>query len=94
MPEECGKRQRWPVLHEEFHNATDADLFLVREVFEPPGEFVGALDLPCHHLNMPLDDLCVKGYTLAVNLSALFDGRAFCEAKDFIKATTKARPAG
>jgi hypothetical protein len=52
------------VLNEELHEATDADLFLIREAFEPPGEFVGTLDLPRHPSNMPLDALCVKSYNL------------------------------
>jgi Uma2 family endonuclease len=47
------KRQRWPVLHEQLHDATDAYLFFIVEILEPAGEFVGARNLPCHPDNMP-----------------------------------------
>jgi hypothetical protein len=52
------------VVHEQFHYATDADLFFVVEVSEPPGELVGALDLPCHRINMPYKALCVKWHNV------------------------------
>jgi hypothetical protein len=57
------KRQRWPVLYQEFHDAADADLFFVVEIVEPSGEFVRALNFPGHSQNMPFDALCVKGYS-------------------------------
>jgi hypothetical protein len=34
------------MLHKEFYDATNADLFLVAEGPEPSGEFVGALNVP------------------------------------------------
>jgi len=42
------------VFDQQFHDATDAHLFLLREVREPPGEVVGAFDVPRHCLIMPL----------------------------------------
>jgi hypothetical protein len=42
------------MLYEEFHDATDADLFLVVKVFEPCGELIRALNLPRHDTIMPL----------------------------------------
>jgi hypothetical protein len=63
------------VFYEQFHHAADADLFVVGEGLEPTRELVGALNLPGHPLNMPLDALCVKSYNKPVNSSALFDGR-------------------
>ena len=41
------------MLDEQLLEATDADLFFVGEVFKPPGEFVGALNLPGHAVIMP-----------------------------------------
>jgi hypothetical protein len=36
------------MLHEEFYDAADADLFLVAEGLEPSSELVGALNVPRH----------------------------------------------
>jgi hypothetical protein len=41
------------MLHEEFYDATNTDLFLVAEGFEPSGELVGALNVPRHEPIMP-----------------------------------------
>jgi hypothetical protein len=47
------KRQRGSVLHQQLHNAADTDLLVVVKAFEPPGEHVGALDLPRHEAIIP-----------------------------------------
>jgi hypothetical protein len=60
------------MLDEQLDNPADADLFFVIEVVEPSGELVGTFDLPCHILSMPLNALCVKGYTSAVR-AGMFD---------------------
>jgi hypothetical protein len=44
------------VLHEQFHDAADADLLFVVEAPEPSGEFVRALNLPRHVAIMPLKE--------------------------------------
>ena len=36
------------MLHEEFYDAADADLFLVAEGLEPSRELVGAFNVPRH----------------------------------------------
>jgi hypothetical protein len=36
------------MLNKELYDRTDADLFVGGEVFEPTGEFVGALNVPRH----------------------------------------------
>ena len=50
------------MLYEQLHDTTDADLFFVIEAREPAGKFVGALNVPRHSSNMPLEELCVKSY--------------------------------
>jgi hypothetical protein len=47
-PDEYGNGSEGPLLYEQFHHASDADLFVVLEAVEPPGELVGALNLPSH----------------------------------------------
>ena len=41
------------MLHEEFYDAADADLFLVAEGLEPSSELGGALNFPRHRSSMP-----------------------------------------
>jgi hypothetical protein len=41
------------MLYEEFHDATNADLFLVVKGVEPSGELIGSLNLPSHPAIMP-----------------------------------------
>jgi hypothetical protein len=41
------------MLHEQFYDTANADLFLVIERPEPSGELVGTLDLPPHKCIMP-----------------------------------------
>jgi hypothetical protein len=48
-----GKRERRAMLYEEFHDATNADLFLVVKGVEPSGELIGSLNLPSHPAIMP-----------------------------------------
>jgi hypothetical protein len=42
------KGKRRAVFDEEVHDPTDAHLFVLREVGEPPSEIVRAFDLPSH----------------------------------------------
>jgi hypothetical protein len=45
------------MLYEEFYHATNADLFLVAEGFEPSGELVGALNVPRHEPYYAMDSI-------------------------------------
>jgi hypothetical protein len=47
------------VFGKEFDDATDGDLFVVRQAGEPVGKLVGALDVPRHDSSMPQEALCV-----------------------------------
>jgi hypothetical protein len=56
---------------QQFYDSANADLFVVVESLEPASEFVGALNFPGHHLNMPLDTLCVKSYNAPQLISTI-----------------------
>lgn len=45
------------MLHEQFHHATDADLFVVGEGLKPAGELVVALNLPSDAVNYAIDSI-------------------------------------
>ena len=45
------------MLHKEFYDATNADLFLVAEGLEPSGELVGALNVPRHTPDYAIDSI-------------------------------------
>jgi hypothetical protein len=63
-----------------------ADLFFVVETLEPAGEFVGALNIPRHTLNMPFDALCVKSYTFAAQTIICKNVRPLERGVDELKA--------
>ena len=48
------------MLHEEFYDAPDADLFLVAEGLEPSSKLVGALNLPSH-VHYAIDSIMCRG---------------------------------
>lgn len=47
--------ERRSMLHKQFDDAADADLFVFVEGLEPAGEPVGALNLPQHDQIMPYE---------------------------------------
>ena len=53
IPGEYGNGSDGPCSTKEFYDATNAELFLVAEGLEPPGELVGTLNVPRHRLIMP-----------------------------------------
>jgi hypothetical protein len=67
--------------HEQFDDSADAHLFLIVEIPEPARKFVCALNVPRHTRNMPLNELCVKGYNQAVlqSLTSYFDASAWSD---------------
>ena len=56
------------MLHEEFYDAADADLFLVPEGLEPSSELVGALNLPRHVPDYAIDGIMRLGLYSAVRV--------------------------